>query len=108
VLDEPTVGLDPIARGDFWARIRELRDQDGTTVLLSTHYLEEAEEFADRVALLHRGKVQAVDTPAALESRLGEGSNLGDVFRSFASDDAGTIGGWKDVRATRRTLQGVA
>jgi ABC-2 type transport system ATP-binding protein len=108
VLDEPTVGLDPIARGDFWARIRELRDQDGTTVLLSTHYLEEAEEFADRVALLHRGKVQAVDTPAALESRLGEGSNLDDVFRSFASDDAGTIGGWKDVRATRRTLQRVA
>jgi ABC-2 type transport system ATP-binding protein len=107
-LDEPTVGLDPIARGDFWRRIRELRDREGTTVLLSTHYLEEAEEFADRVALLNHGRLQAVGTPEALESRLGAGSDLEDVFRSFASDDATESGGWKDVRATRRTVQRVA
>lgn len=109
VLDEPTVGLDPIARSDFWDRITELREQEGTTVLLSTHYMEEADEFADRVALLHHGKLQALDSPQALESKLGVGKNLEDVFRAFASDDeASSTGGWRDVRATRRTVQRVA
>ncbi len=106
VLDEPTVGLDPVARGDFWQRILELRERDGTTVLLSTHYMEEAEQFAGRVALLHRGRLRALDTPRALESRLGEGKNLEDVFRTFSSDDGETDpGGWRDVRATRRSVQ---
>ncbi len=110
VLDEPTVGLDPVARGDFWERILELQHQHGTTVLLSTHYLEEAEQFAGRVALLHRGRLRALDTPKALEASLGEGKNLEDVFRTFSSDDAATTtaGGWSDVRATRRSVQRVA
>lgn len=106
VLDEPTVGLDPIARSDFWERIQELQTRDGTTVLLSTHYMEEADEFANRVALLHHGRLQALDTPKALETKLGVGKNLEDVFRAFASDDAASsTGGWRDVRATRRALQ---
>jgi ABC-2 type transport system ATP-binding protein len=107
-LDEPTVGLDPIARGDFWERIRELRESEGTTVLVSTHYMEEAEEFADRVALLHHGRVRALDSPSRLKSTLGAGTDLEDVFRSVAGDESGTEGGWKDVRATRRTVQRVA
>jgi ABC-2 type transport system ATP-binding protein len=107
VLDEPTVGLDPIARSDFWDRIDELRDTTGTTVLLSTHYMEEAEAHAHRVALLHRGHLKALDTPRALESQLGEGKNLEDVFRQFASDEADTTGGWRDVRSLRRTVQRV-
>lgn len=106
VLDEPTVGLDPIARGDFWERIQELRKRDGTTVLLSTHYMEEADEFANRVALLHHGRLQALDNPKALATKLGAGRNLEDVFRAFASDDAAqSTGGWRDVRATRRTVE---
>lgn len=109
VLDEPTVGLDPIARSDFWERIRELRKREGMTVLLSTHYMEEADAFADRVALLHHGRLQAVDSPKALESKLGTGKNLEDVFRAFASDEKESAsGGWRDVRATRRTAQRVA
>ena len=109
VLDEPTVGLDPIAREDFWDHIDRLREATGVTVLLSTHYMEEAESRVDRVALLHHGRLQAVDAPKALEARLGEGKNLEDVFREFASDrsdDEG--GGWKDVRAIRRTARRVA
>ncbi|GHH09606.1 ABC transporter ATP-binding protein [Streptomyces rubradiris] len=62
-LDEPTTGLDAEGRRDTWALVRELRDQ-GTTVLLTTHYLEEAEELADRLAILHEGLIAASGTPA--------------------------------------------
>jgi ABC-2 type transport system ATP-binding protein len=64
-LDEPTSGLDPQGRRDTWELISCLRDE-GVTVLLSTHYLEEAERLADRVAILHHGKLLALDTPASL------------------------------------------
>lgn len=109
VLDEPTVGLDPIARGEFWERIEQLQQKAMTTVLLSTHYMDEAEEHAHRVALLHHGKLKALDSPKALISELGDGKDLEDVFRTFASDDAATTGGggWRDVRATRRTIKRV-
>lgn len=108
VLDEPTVGLDPIARSDFWDRIETLREREKTTVLMSTHYMEEAEDHADRVALLHRGRVVAMDSPHALSAHLGEGKKLEDVFRQFVQDDAATSGGWKDTRAIRRTAQRAA
>ncbi|WP_354641515.1 ABC transporter ATP-binding protein [Kitasatospora camelliae] len=62
-LDEPTTGLDPEARAAVWRLVRELREQ-GTTVLLTTHYLEEAEELADRLAIMHRGRVVAGGTVA--------------------------------------------
>ena len=67
-LDEPTTGFDPEARRQFWDLVGSLRD-DGTTVLLTTHYLEEAEHLADRVAVVHRGRVVAADTPARLGGR---------------------------------------
>lgn len=62
-LDEPTTGLDAEGRRDTWDLVRALRDA-GTTVLLTTHYLEEAEALADRLAILHRGRVAAAGTPA--------------------------------------------
>ncbi|WP_423833505.1 ABC transporter ATP-binding protein [Streptomyces manipurensis] len=62
-LDEPTTGMDPEGRRDTWALVRELRDQ-GTTVLLTTHYLEEAEELADRLAILHEGELVLSGTPS--------------------------------------------
>lgn len=64
-LDEPTVGFDPAARRDFWALIRQLADE-GTTILLTTHYLDEAEALADRVGVLVRGRLIEVATPCAL------------------------------------------
>jgi ABC-2 type transport system ATP-binding protein len=69
-LDEPTVGLDPAMRRQIWALIKQIQHQ-GTTVFLTTHYIEEAEFLADRVALLCEGKVVATDEPANLISRLG-------------------------------------
>ena len=67
-LDEPTTGFDPEARRDFWALIDGLK-AEGTTILLTTHYLEEAEHLADRVAVISRGRVLACDTPARLGGR---------------------------------------
>lgn len=64
-LDEPTTGFDPEARRDFWGLVGALRQQ-GTTVLLTTHYLEEAEQLADRLAVIAGGRVVADDTPAGL------------------------------------------
>jgi daunorubicin resistance ABC transporter ATP-binding subunit len=69
-LDEPTTGLDPEGRNELWDVIRELV-HDGTTVLLTTQYLEEADRLADRVVVIDEGKVIADDTPAALKGRMG-------------------------------------
>src|SRR5436309_15942537 len=69
-LDEPTTGLDPEGRNELWAVIRELV-ADGTTVLLTTQYLEEADRLADRVVVIDRGRVIADDTPTALKGRMG-------------------------------------
>ena len=67
-LDEPTTGFDPEARRAFWALIEELR-KSGTTILLTTHYLDEAEALADRVAVINHGKIIEVSTPALLGGR---------------------------------------
>ena len=71
-LDEPTLGLDPAVRLGIWERIEQLRLRSGITVVLSTHYLEEAERVCDRVAIVHQGHVVALDTPGALLQSLGE------------------------------------
>ena len=67
-LDEPTTGFDPEARRAFWVLIKQLRDE-GTTILLTTHYLDEAEELADRVAVMNHGEIVEISTPALLGGR---------------------------------------
>jgi ABC-2 type transport system ATP-binding protein len=69
-LDEPTTGLDPAARRNLWQTIRGIRDA-GTTVMLTTHYMEEAEQLCDRIAIMDRGRMVACDTPRALIHDLG-------------------------------------
>lgn len=68
-LDEPTTGLDPQARRNLWELIRQVRDQ-GTTVVLTTHYMDEAEQLCDRVAVMESGRIIAIDTPDALIDNL--------------------------------------
>jgi ABC-2 type transport system ATP-binding protein len=70
-LDEPTTGLDPLSRALIWDRIRELRSRYGTTVFLTTQYLEEADELADRVAIIDQGQIVRQGTPAALKAEVG-------------------------------------
>src|SRR5918995_6943154 len=69
-LDEPTTGLDPAARRTLWQTIRDIRAEE-TTVVLTTHYMEEAEHLCDRIAIMDRGRVVACDTPRALIQQLG-------------------------------------
>ena len=78
ILDEPTVGLDPHVRRDIWEVIKDLK-KENVTVLLTTHYLDEAEKLSDRVCLLDRGVIQLIDTPEHLKQSHGQ-NNLEDVF----------------------------
>src|SRR3989442_1675785 len=70
VFDEPTTGLDPQSRSEMWEMTRELV-ADGTTVLLTTQYLEEADRLASKIAVIDKGRVIAMDTPSALKAKLG-------------------------------------
>ncbi len=74
-LDEPTTGLDPAARRDLWKLIRDLK-ASGKTVVLTTHYLDEAEQLADDVAIMNHGRIIARGSPRDLISRLGEGTTI--------------------------------
>ncbi|MGW7195784.1 ABC transporter ATP-binding protein [Streptomyces chryseus] len=70
-LDEPTTGLDPGSRADLWDLVRRLRDEYGTTVFLTTHYLDEADALSDRFVVVDKGRVAAEGTPSALKLRYG-------------------------------------
>ncbi|MBT2524760.1 ATP-binding cassette domain-containing protein [Streptomyces sp. ISL-99] len=70
-LDEPTTGLDPGSRADLWDLVRRLRDEYGTTVFLTTHYLDEADELSDRLVVVDKGVVAAEGTPSALKLQYG-------------------------------------
>jgi ABC-2 type transport system ATP-binding protein len=108
VLDEPTVGLDPIARSDVWDYIARLREQADMTVLMTTHYMDEADTYCDRVALMHAGSIRATGSPGSLKAKLGDGATLDDVFRYYTGgtlDDNTESGGIRDVRRARRTAR---
>ncbi|MFF4621538.1 ABC transporter ATP-binding protein [Nonomuraea jabiensis] len=114
MLDEPTIGLDPIARTSVWEHIMAVRAATGMTVLVTTHYMDEAEQYCDRVALMHKGQVRALGTPerliADLRERRGDGSvlTLEDVFRDVAGSGLDEGGGeFRDVRRTRNTASRV-
>jgi ABC-2 type transport system ATP-binding protein len=102
ILDEPTIGLDPVARGALWDKVTGL----GTTVLVTTHYMDEADQYCDRVALMHRGRIRALGTPGELKTGLGVDATLEDVFRHYTGDNFDEIqGDFRDVRGTRRTAR---
>lgn len=89
-LDEPTVGLDPVARVAVWERLEELQSRSGSAILVTTHYLEEAERLCDRVAIMNRGRIAAIGTPDSLRAGVGPAATFEDVFERFtaADDDA--------------------
>lgn len=115
ILDEPTVGLDPIARDGVWSQVADMQEEYGMTVLLTTHYMEEADALCDRVALMHHGVLQAVGSPADLKAGLSSDgtptATLEDVFRHYAgsdlTDDA-THRGLREIRSSRRTARRVS
>jgi ABC-2 type transport system ATP-binding protein len=104
-MDEPTVGLDPVARQAVWEHVRRLRATLGTTLLITTHYMEEAEQLCDRVAMMHEGRVAEVGSPHDLKAQVGDGATLDDVFMHFAGTGVDSRGGYRDVLRTRRTAR---
>lgn len=113
MLDEPTVGLDPIARDGVWTQVQKMQAQFGMTVLLTTHYMEEADALCDRVALMHRGRLRAVGTPDRLKSTVSPRATLEDVFRHYAAsgldDDASSDArsGIREIRSARKVARRV-
>jgi ABC-2 type transport system ATP-binding protein len=71
-MDEPTVGLDPTIRQELWALVRDLRARHDMTLILTTHYLDEAERLCDRIAIIHEGRIVAMDSPSNLLTALGD------------------------------------
>jgi ABC-2 type transport system ATP-binding protein len=116
ILDEPTIGLDPLARAGVWDCIAQVRAGTGMSVLVTTHYMDEADEHCGRVALMHRGRIRAVGAPSELRADLAaqlgadpDRVSLEDVFRHHAgsgltgADRPDEGGDFRDVRRTRST-----
>jgi ABC-2 type transport system ATP-binding protein len=108
-LDEPTTGLDPEARAEMWAEIARLSARDRMTVLLTTHYLDEADQLADRLAIIDRGRVVAEGTPEQLKSELRGDTVTVDVTTAGSAHAAvttiGRLPGLRDVAADGATLR---
>ena len=104
-LDEPTVGLDPTARRMVWDRLDDLRAEAGTTIVVTTHQMEEAERHCERLAIMDRGAIVAEGSPAALLEEHGTASLdelFSDVTGHAIEEEAGRL---RDVRAQRRVAQ---
>jgi ABC-2 type transport system ATP-binding protein len=82
-LDEPTIGLDPLARHAVWDRLRAMRSELSMTVLLTTHDMEEAEALCDELAIMHTGHLVTQGTPTALRAALGPTATLDQVFAHY-------------------------
>ena len=111
ILDEPTVGLDPIARDGVWAQVQRMQDDFGMTVLLTTHYMQEADALCDRVALMHHGELQTVGSPDELKRTVSPEASLEDVFRHYAGTELAedtSQTGFRAIRSTRRTARRVS
>lgn len=104
-LDEPTVGLDPVARKAVWEHIQKLRSDYGTTIFLTTHYMDEADQLSSRVAIMDLGKMTAVGTPAQLKASVGDGATLDDVFEYYSGYEIDSGGSYREVSRTRRVAR---
>lgn len=104
-LDEPTIGLDPLARQAVWEHIMNLRSSYGTTIFMTTHMMDEADSLCQRVAIMHRGLVVVLGTPAELKAAVGHGVTLEDVFIHYAGDKLDSGEGYRDTASVRRTAR---
>ena len=105
-LDEPTVGLDPVARKAVWEHLDQLRRQTDMTIFLTTHYMEEAENMCDRIAIMNLGRVMAQGTPLELKIASGNGqASLDDVFVYYTGNSLESGGNYRDTARTRRTAR---
>ncbi len=104
-MDEPTVGLDPVAHRAIWEDIEDLRRRYGMTIFITTHDMAEADAHCDRVAVMHLGKIAAIGTPAELKAQVGSTATLDDVFAEFTGSQIVAGGSYREVLRTRRTAR---
>ena len=104
-LDEPTIGLDPVARHSLWDRLRNLRRDFGMTVLLTTHDMEEADLLCDELAILHAGRIVARGSPSGLRAEIGPDATLDEVFAHYTGGGINEGGRFRDARQTRATAR---
>jgi ABC-2 type transport system ATP-binding protein len=105
-LDEPTIGLDPVARKAVWDHLGQLRKQTSMTICLTTHYMEEADSLCDRIAILHLGHIMALGSPAELKQASGlTDATLDEVFAYYTGNTLESGGSYRDTARTRRTAR---
>jgi ABC-2 type transport system ATP-binding protein len=102
-LDEPTIGLDPIARHAVWGRLRETRERFAMTILITTHDMEEADALCGVLGIMHAGRIAAIGSPDELRGRVGPGATLDDVFAAFAGGKIAEEGSFRDIGRRRQT-----
>lgn len=103
-LDEPTIGLDPAARKALWASIKNWKELFGTTILITTHDMEEADKLCDVVAFMHLGHILRMDSPVKLKEEIGPNATLDDVFLKYAGATIQQGGDFIHARQTRHTI----
>ena len=104
-LDEPTIGLDPVARHTVWQHLRQLQDRYGTTIFLTTHDMEEADHLCQSLVIMHRGHAVAAGSPESLKAQVGPSASLDDVFVHFAGGSVEDVGGYQQSSRIRRTAR---
>lgn len=105
-LDEPTAGLDPVAKRNVWKHLLKLRDTLGTTILFSTHNMEEADEVCDRVAIMDAGKIAAMGSTPELKNKVNkENATLEDAFIFFTGDHLQENGDFREIKRMRQTVR---
>jgi ABC-2 type transport system ATP-binding protein len=104
-LDEPTVGLDPLARATVWDYLLRLNREHHTTILLTTHYMEEADRLCHRVALMDQGRIVTIGEPDQLKLALGAEATMEDVFVQHAGDGPESTLSYREIHRTRETAK---
>jgi ABC-2 type transport system ATP-binding protein len=104
LLDEPTVGLDPVARHSVWEVLKTLRKEYNVTILLTTHYMEEAEMLCDRLAIMDHGKIVMMESPPEIMTQT-KTLNLEDAFIALTGHKVEEGGNFRELRTIRRTAR---
>jgi ABC-2 type transport system ATP-binding protein len=104
MMDEPTIGLDPMARRVVQDRVCALRETLGMTMLVTTHDMVEADQLCDRIALMHKGRIEVVGSPAELKAQVEPEATLDDVFAHFIGVEIQPGGGYAQAQRARQSI----
>jgi ABC-2 type transport system ATP-binding protein len=104
-LDEPTIGLDPLARKTVWQQILNLRNDYNMTIFMTTHMMDEADSLCHRIAIMNHGRIAVTGSPSELKVAVGQDATLEDVFIHHTGDKLDVGEGYRDTARVRRTAK---